>query len=178
MREQIVYFSHVAQLQLLFNMLVNGDVFVKCENNWDLPIKEPLLIEVGNIYKDTVLISWASNYFYFDEMMKNNFDFDSDLNVWKPKTDNLKNLLPQWKVEKDEAMQIINNAMLAVLKKTYMSPHQIEFADEKIGEYIDNNKDLNFVEGRALMDMLDNIRSKTFDAYKMSSVYTDKFIEK
>ena len=34
MDEYLVYFSHVAQLQLLYNMLINGEVFVKAERYW------------------------------------------------------------------------------------------------------------------------------------------------
>lgn len=83
MDEYLVYFSHVAQLQLLYNMLINGEVFVKAERYWKFPIMDPLLEEVGNTFRNTVMIYWASNHFSsdFDVMMSENYDCDEENRV-------------------------------------------------------------------------------------------------
>lgn len=180
MDEYLVYFSHVAQLQLLYNMLINGEVFVKAERYWKFPIMDPLLEEVGNTFRNTVMICWASNHFSsdFDVMMSDNYDYDEENRVWYPKSNNLKHVLLNWENTEDEGTKIVNTAMISLLTKTFMNPYQIIFADEKIEEYLDLNKELDYFEGRTIMQMIDDIRRRAFDSYKLKELDTNSFVEK
>lgn len=68
--------------------------------------------------------------------------------------------------------------MISLLTKTFMSHYQIKFADEKIEEYLDLNKELDYFKGRTIMQMIDDIRRKAFDAYKLKELDTNSFVEK
>lgn len=94
------------------------------------------------------------------------------------KTNNLKHVLLNWENTEDEGTKIVNTAMISLLTKTFMSPYQIKFADEKIEEYLDLNKELDYFEGRTIMQMIDDIRRRAFDSYKLKELDTNSFVEK
>ena len=94
------------------------------------------------------------------------------------KTNNLKHVLLNWENTEDEGTKIVNTAMISLLTKTFMNPYQIIFADEKIEEYLDLNKELDYFEGRTIMQIIDDIRRRAFDSYKLKELDTNNFVEK
>ena len=49
---------------------------------------------------------------------------------------------------------------------------------KKIEEYLDLNKELDYFEGRTIMQMIDDIRRRAFDSYKLKELDTNSFVEK
>ena len=54
-----------------------------------------------------------------------------------------------------------------------MNPYQINLLMKKIEEYLDLNKELDYFEGRTIMQMIDDIRRRAFDSYKLKELDTN-----